>query len=244
MTPRFALYDLFPRPVGKYPYPAHAELKPVALDLCRSQPFYRVKGMAAPKSHTKLANRDSDLLASGDPALRRFAEFLGTCANHFAFDVMALKAESSMLLTSLWINAVHIGANEARHSHANSIVSGTYYLNFGSDHARLRFYRPRPPANHGFVLDVDVDPRRAGRYSWDYSEIGDLAEGDLLLWPSYFEHGYGENRANNRLTISMNFMPQVLPSEYSFRVERHVGASAASEPDLYELTLSDDVLRE
>jgi uncharacterized protein (TIGR02466 family) len=238
------VYDLFPKPVGRYPYWDHAPLEPVVLDLCRSQVFYRNARGQASRSHSKLGRYESDLLDSNHPDLKRFYDYLVESANHFAYGVMGLQSEYPMMITSLWVNAVHRGGIEHKHLHANSIVSGTYYLNFNDQHARLRFYTPRRPANEGFSIDIETDSARNTKYSWAYTEISDIVEGDLALWPSYVEHGYVDNGADNRITISMNFMPSALCSEYSFRVARNPGSRAMplSEPD--EWTISDDVLRE
>ena len=235
------LYELFPKPVGRYPYPRHTQLKPCILEQCRRQTFFKGTG---PKSHTKLGTSEVDLLNTKDPELNRFYTSLTDHANHFAYGILGLEAGAPMILISLWINVVHGGANEARHHHANAIVSGTYYLNFTPAHARLRFYAPRPTVHEGFSLELQRNPDCTSKYGWGYTEIQDVTEGDLLLWPSYLDHGYQNNGADNRIAVSMNFMPACLSSDYSFKVSRNTPSSKAAPGRGDTPLLSDDVLRD
>jgi len=242
MASQCVVYDLFPKPVGRYPNQDHQALKPVIMELCRSQKFFRNTGGKAPAYHTKLGRHESNLLDVQHPLLTRFYEYLADCANHFAYAVMGLKYEYPMMLTSLWINSVHSGGNEARHNHANSIVSGTYYANYSLDHAPLRFYTPRRRTTDSFSIEVMTDAGTNTKYGWDYTEIKDIAEGDLALWPSYIEHGYSNNGADNRISVSMNFMPSGLCSDYSFKVVRNLDRQEFHEGE-GEVSVSDDVLR-
>lgn len=46
-------------------------------------------------------------------------------------------------------------------------------------------------------------------------------EGDVLFWKSYLVHGYTDNMADNRISISFNIMPRYFyNNSYSFKVVR------------------------
>jgi ectoine hydroxylase-related dioxygenase (phytanoyl-CoA dioxygenase family) len=48
-----------------------------------------------------------------------------------------------------------------------------------------------------------------------------IEEGDLVLWSSHLDHGYGINIGNGRVSISMNFVPSKFKSgPYTFSIQK------------------------
>ena len=49
--------------------------------------------------------------------------------------------------------------------------------------------------------------------------MGDLSEGQLVIWPSTLEHGYKRNEGNNRISIAVNFLPEYIDNGgYKFKI--------------------------
>ena len=144
-----------------------------------------------------------------------FKNFLLTESKIYLEKVYKIKSE--MLITLGWINCANAGYRLETHNHANSIISGTYFLNFNhTQHAALNFYRGNLGKNYQYF---ELAPSSYDRLNAKNCEFKNIIEGDLLLWPSYLEHGYSSNLTPGRTTISMNFMPtEINNGRYGFKI--------------------------
>ena len=68
--------------------------------------------------------------------------------------------------------------------------------------------------------------------------------GSQILWPGCLEHGYHANGADNRMTVSMNFMPPSLSSEDSFSVTRNPSPPDTPREDGGHIVETADVRRD
>jgi uncharacterized protein (TIGR02466 family) len=136
-----------------------------------------------------------------DPAFTPLVEFFNAqIARRFAdFKVAGARFE----ITSCWANIQRRGDALRYHSHANSFLSGSYYV--------------RSPANCG-ALEF-LDPRATGfRFDFEVTEMNQLnAEafsvsprpGMLVLFPSSIMHGTGRSDTDEpRISIAFNVMPR------------------------------------
>ena len=58
-----------------------------------------------------------------------------------------------------------------------------------------------------------------GKYT-DYNQDNQVVvnEGELIIFPSQIIHGYGNNKGDNRITLSMNMMPTIVTNgDYGWR---------------------------
>jgi ectoine hydroxylase-related dioxygenase (phytanoyl-CoA dioxygenase family) len=54
----------------------------------------------------------------------------------------------------------------------------------------------------------------------DYNQNNEVLsnEGELIIFPSQLNHGYNENNGDNRISLSMNFMPTIVTNgDYGWR---------------------------
>ena len=127
-----------------------------------------------------------------------------------------------VVFTDAWLN---IGSKDAvlpPHVHANSFISGTYYINFNKEsHTPLDFYNDRlniDGHNTPFMtLPIDKSPTPYNQRKLVLS----CSEGDVAFWRSNLLHGYMKpNPTDNRLTLSFNLMPKICSDGriYSFTV--------------------------
>ncbi len=108
----------------------------------------------------------------------------------------------------MWTNMLETGGSQALHSHANSIVSGVFYLT--PSHPACKTVFVRPPGGYDFNLrhhtrSAAVGPFNAGKYMLPEAEAG-----DLVLFPSYLYHEVPKNQGGQRITIAFNAIPDSL----------------------------------
>jgi uncharacterized protein (TIGR02466 family) len=79
-------------------------------------------------------------------------------------------------ITTFWMSRMLKNGFHARHLHAHSLYSGTYYVNADKNNSSIKFYDARifkqfaPESKSGDVVEYRPEP------------------GKLLLWDSYLEH--------------------------------------------------------
>ena len=128
--------------------------------------------------------------------------------------------ESELFVTENWFNYAKQGARQHFHAHANSVLSGTIYIDHGTDHIIFKnpYHEPdiRPlTINH---IEDNHNPDKKNKYGYIFHapEIEmEVSDGTILFWPSYLRHGYYETQRDARLTLSFNCFPKKFNSLYS-----------------------------
>ena len=90
------------------------------------------------------------------------------------------------------------------HSHANSLISGVYYLDVPKDSGDIAFHKPAGLTNI-FHVSTDIPFKE---YTPINSGIWTLEprEGDIILFPSHLLHSIGVNKTNKlRYSLAFNF---------------------------------------
>ncbi len=129
-----------------------------------------------------------------------------------------------VIITDAWLNCGSANSSQAMHVHSNSLISGTYYINFVPDvHAPLSIFNDRllqGTARHPF-LELPIDQSVSTPYNQQQLRIS-IEESSVLLWKSHILHGWDNNQADNRISLSFNVMPKVCTDgyAYSFSVNR------------------------
>lgn len=109
---------------------------------------------------------------------------------------------------SSWANKVPAGHSINKHTHANSYISGCFYLTGGSP---IEFFNSGINDNiFNFAPAKQFNPDNSLTYG---SVFFDIAPGQLVLFPSGLVHGVREHIGNDRYSISFNTLPTGLFGE-------------------------------
>ena len=137
-------------------------------------------------------------------------------AGRFAYqELLNHKRFGSMTITNAWFNLCEVGGSQLAHTHANNLLSGTYYLNTDAD-SEIEFHHPlSTSALHPELFDEPDGRVNTHGLCYHKRKVGvSVASGDCLFWPSQIKHGYTNNRTPERLSLSFNMMPTILNTTY------------------------------
>jgi len=133
-------------------------------------------------------NENFDLLLA--PQFKDLRNEFEKCLNVYAEEIGYKDIE----ITESWFNIMTQGSKVVTHIHNASIISGSYYPIYPEGSAGLTFFNPLKP------YKLCEDPEyNAPEYTFP------VCEGDLLLFPSWFEHGTKINTTTNeRYVVAFN----------------------------------------
>ena len=140
-----------------------------------------------------------------EQTLHRRAEFseLVACVGRLATGVLRfLRIGSDGLeITACWATVLAPGAEHRVHSHPNNYLSGVYYLRALPGANAIYFHDPRPQTG---VIRPPVTALTAENTD---QVVVPVAEGTLLLFPSYLAHSVPANTGDGeRISVSFNLM--------------------------------------
>jgi len=142
---------------------------------------------------TKLSN---DKFILEQPELHRLKNILLGEIKEYFNSVMGY--EFDIYITNSWCNVAGYNEGQTLHNHANSIVSGIFYLNVNDSQPSITFVNPTPP----FLLNM-----RSQQYNMFNSLEFDIPIEDntVILFPSQCFHYVKSNPTNNdRISIAFN----------------------------------------
>lgn len=216
----FEVSPLFPTPVGKIKYEHHENIKKSILNFIVDNPELEVDGITSVelKHFFNTSNKEEKGFFDYVDDLN-FKQFLNNSAIDFMRYVMGLEVED-VVITDSWLNRCYEGGYQRFHSHANSFISGTYYINFDSEnHSPLKFLNPN--FGQASLPFMQLNTQSFTDFNHRETICNFIDEGSLILWPSHLDHGYDINMKDDRITLSMNIMPSELRSgPYSFKIQK------------------------
>lgn len=142
---------------------------------------------------------DSNVLDK--PELNLLAEFLNNSLQEYFNSVYAPKNNPDLCITQSWVNYTKQGQFHHKHTHANSIVSGVFYIQAIKDVDRLYFFKDgyqqiKIPAQNFNVYNSE---------SWWF----DAVTGGLILFPSSTPHMVDTVKSEEtRISLSFNTFPK------------------------------------
>ena len=156
----------------------------------------------------------TDLLAS-HPSFQSLKERLEERASFAYRELLNFHKSGPMKVLNAWFNLAQPGASQAKHSHANCLLSGTLYLHT-DENTSITFYHPLSTGSlHHELYDQAVQSTNQYGLRYHYTQVEVTASaGDCLFWPSHLYHGYTNNRTPDRLSLSFNMMPERLNTVY------------------------------
>lgn len=91
-----------------------------------------------------------------------------------------------------------------QHHHANSLVSGVYYLDVPKNSGSICFHKPNGHTNI-FHMSTNIPYKEYTPINSDKYKI-EPNKGDLILFPSHLLHSIDKNESNNkRYSLAFNF---------------------------------------
>jgi uncharacterized protein (TIGR02466 family) len=212
------IHALFPTPLGSYQgFAYHDQLLALVLEQLEEAEAHQ-NGQDSNLSHY-YDRSGAGFLDFQKPLIQELRSWILQCSLDFVCNALGLRCDE-LIIASSWLNRCAVGGSQAAHSHENSLVSGTYYLNFSQGHAPIQFWRPAAAAVANVpYLSLASDPaHQQNAFSAQQIQIAPSA-GGLLLWPSHLLHGHSGNAAANRLTLSFNLLPRrLVGSSYSLEI--------------------------
>jgi uncharacterized protein (TIGR02466 family) len=190
---------LFPIPLMRSPGLLSPELKDAAVAAIRSS---RIESnlRSGQLFHTEVADpRDNNLFQMiADLTLPKLVDF----------GELLFGEKLSWTVKEMWTNMLEAGGNQTMHAHANSFISGIFYLTPSHPASRTVFIRPPGGSDFSFrhhTRSAAIGPYNAGKYVLPEAEPG-----DLVLFPSYLYHEVPRNQGEQRITIAFNAIPDHL----------------------------------
>ena len=134
--------------------------------------------------------------------LKDLKEFCELHIDAYVKEVLNPKEENELdfFITQSWINVVEPGGNIDQHYHANSIISGAFYISTEKDD-KITFSEP----NIQLKEPLKIEPKEFNIWNsriWYFP----VAVNELILFPSWLGHrvDINENQTSNRISISFN----------------------------------------
>jgi uncharacterized protein (TIGR02466 family) len=205
------LFDIFPNPIFAETCEFHEEVK-TSIENLNLQ--YKQNEVCQSLYH---ANNELSSSILYHPELKQFKSWVEKSCHEYITNVLGYHLDDTVIVTDSWINRCDKGGYQYPHYHTNSYISGTYYLNIKDNHAPLMF-RHDDTCTHINKQSITL---KKGSISTKYNSdvLFHPTEGELYLWQSHLTHAVLDNMADNRLSLSMNFMPTVVSNyKYGYKI--------------------------
>jgi uncharacterized protein (TIGR02466 family) len=152
-------------------------------------------------THINLGNFTTDNSYIFNEKLKELKQF---CEHHIKIYVEQIfnpQEELDFYITQSWLNITKPGGHHHIHKHANSIISGVFYVATEEDDS-ITFTDPRPEAWQIKFTPKEYDTRNSPEW-WLSTPIN-----ELILFPSWLNHGVKprnpEKVTKDRISISFN----------------------------------------
>lgn len=222
MIEKNCCFSMFPQIIGVYTNKDHYLLKSnikKIIEHYKNTEYEDINDFCG-ETLTHIFNRhDKNLFHNDLIDLEIFKKYLLNSVESYSNELGFV--HSGFIITDCWINICNKNGYQAPHNHANSFISGTYYVNFDSElHSRLCFRNPNFSGLYS-IPSINLDRSVSHNHpNSDEYECNLYEEGDLVLWQSGLSHAYRPCYGDNRISISMNFLPKYIKSgSYSIEIK-------------------------
>jgi len=128
---------------------------------------------------------------------------LVSCIEHCATGVLRFLriGADDCRITACWATVLARGASHKLHSHPNNFLSGVYYVRTHEGADTINFHDPRKQTSVIRPPVVELTAENTDQV------VVRVADGTLLLFPSFVEHSVDANRSDEeRISVSFNLM--------------------------------------
>ena len=135
-----------------------------------------------------------------DTKLKNLKEFCEQQIKIYVKEILNPERELDFYITQSWINVVKPGGNIGYHYHANSIISGAFYVSTEKDD-KITFREPNVQVKE----TLKIEPKEYNVWnsnSWFFP----VNNNELILFPSWLGHEVqpNEKATTNRISFSFN----------------------------------------
>jgi uncharacterized protein (TIGR02466 family) len=181
------IHSLFPEPLGTYDL--NRDITSTELAALKEQSWVQNMGNSVGLDKAVLTKKN----------LASLREFIEDCLKDYTSKVYAFTGDTELYLTQSWVNITSPGGHHHKHSHPNSIVSGTLYFE-GNDTDQIEFHHPMREKGMSWFFPAK-EYHEHNCHSW----LMPATVGKLYLWNSTISHSVPELKGkNNRYSLSFN----------------------------------------
>jgi len=182
------IHNLFPTPIGKY-----------TLDRALTdKELLFLKNQETRSNTGNTASVNKSILKANE--LIKLRDFIETKVSEYFTEVYRPKHKVNLKITQSWTNYTEKGQYHHKHSHANSFVSGVFYIQCNREHDKIYFYNDD-------YKQIKLPPEEWNLWnseSWWF----DVGTNDLVLFPSNLTHSVETiNHEETRISLAFNTFP-------------------------------------
>ena len=135
-------------------------------------------------------------------SLTELHDWVKTCIDDYLANEIFMKY-SDYFVSESWLNVNQQGGSQPVHSHPNSILSGTYYIQTLPEHPPLEFHRCRPSDQQPFIL---LNEQYSKIHPNTTNKVGfPTVQDTMLMWQSPLYHAHAPLQAEGqRISLSWN----------------------------------------
>ena len=135
-------------------------------------------------------------------SLTELHDWVKTCIDDYLTNELCMKYDEHFISES-WLNVNLKGGSQPVHSHPNSIISGTYYVQTLPEHPPLEFHRGRPSDQQPFI---SLSEQYAINHPNTTNKIGfPTVQDTMIVWQSPLYHAHAPLQVKGqRISLSWN----------------------------------------
>lgn len=141
------------------------------------------------------------------PEFKELKEFIDKCIKHYLREICGSHHEVE--ITQSWVNILKKWSGHPSHIHANSYLSGVFYLDVDPEYGNpIEFERLDEYFSLKLGDEGHDNPQKHYKHIYPNIKVNAM-NGHLLLFPSTLRHRVGINQLDNpRISLSFNTFPK------------------------------------